>query len=173
MKRKYAEALIDMAERFGQTSTAERLKVGALIYKNDSIISLGVNGMPPKWLTEDCEYKEYAEDKLFYLFDGSQDVSLETKSWLTDTYPNIDEKGQYSLVTKPECRHAEIAALEKLWNSSETAQGATMFISHSPCKFCGIKILTAGIQKVYYRHNYRSAEGIEYLVSQGVEVEKI
>lgn len=135
MKHKYKLALMDMAERFGQTSSASRLKVGTLIYKNDSIISLGVNGMPPGWESEECE----------------------------------DESGN----TKPECRHSEDAALQKLWNSTETAQGAAMFVSHSPCRFCAIKILTAGIHSVYYRHDYRDSSGIEYLKDAGVKVYKI
>ncbi len=135
MKHKYRLALMDMAERFGQTSTSKRLKVGALLYKNDSIISLGVNGMPPGWATEECE----------------------------------DESGS----TKPECRHAEDAALQKLWNSTETAEGATMFISHSPCIHCSIKILTAGISAVYYRHDYRDSSGTSYLLDHAVKVFKI
>lgn len=134
MKDQYICALLDMAERFGQTSYAKRLKVGAIIWKNDSCIALGVNGMPPGWQTEICE----------------------------DEFNN----------TKPECRHAEDAALQKLWNSTETASGATMFISHSPCLACSIKIKTAGITKVYYRHDFRVNDGIEYLESKGVIVEK-
>jgi dCMP deaminase len=144
VKEKYARALLDMAERFGQTSTAERLKVGALIYKNDSVIALGVNGQPPKWPDEICE------------------------ELITDS------SGLFSYMqTLPTVRHAELAALEKLWNSSETAKGATMFISHSPCKNCSIKILTAGIEKVYYKHSYRSREGIDYLLANNVEVIKL
>lgn len=44
MKQKYLLALMDMTERFGLTSEAKRLQVGASIVKNGSIISLGVNG---------------------------------------------------------------------------------------------------------------------------------
>ena len=55
MKQKYILAYLDMAERFGQTSEATRLKVGALLVKNDCIISQGTNGNPPKWHTEVCE----------------------------------------------------------------------------------------------------------------------
>lgn len=139
MKLKYARALMEMACIFGQTSTATRLKVGSLLYKNDSIIALGVNGQPPNWPTEVCE--EVLEDG--------------------------------TLQTLPTVRHAEDACLQKLWNSSETAKGATMFISHSPCKFCSIKILTAGIGKVYYRHQYRDKQGIDYLLSNSIEVEQI
>jgi dCMP deaminase len=55
MKTKYLHAYLDMAERFGQTSEATRLKVGALIVKDDTIISCGVNGTPRGWLTNLCE----------------------------------------------------------------------------------------------------------------------
>ena len=55
MKEKYKLAILDMAERFGQTSEATRLKVGAILYKNDSIISLGVNGTRSGWHTNECE----------------------------------------------------------------------------------------------------------------------
>lgn len=159
MKQKYVEALLDMAERFGQTSTAERLKVGALIVKNDSIIAMGCNGMPPKWKTEVCEDKEYFE----------HDCSERPRS----EFPLVDETGRYRLVTRKECRHAEVAALEKLWSSSETSVGADMFVSHSPCASCCIKIKTAGIKTVYYRTKFRSLDGLEYLKKNGVEVVQV
>lgn len=173
MKLKYKLAFMDMAERFGQTSEAVRLKVGCLLVKNGHIIAEGVNGMPPEWPTEVCEDKEYAHEKYNHLMDGSQEVSLSTKTWLAELYPNGDKEGWYKLVTKPECRHSEVAALEKLWHSSETSDGAEAYISHSPCLPCSIKLKTAKISKVYYRHNYRSDEGVKYLLNNGVDVEQI
>lgn len=135
MKEKYKKALLDMAERFGETSYADRLKVGALLYKNDSIIALGTNGQPPKWHTEVCE--------------GEDGKTLST------------------------VRHAEEACLQKLWNSHETAEGSTMFISHSPCLSCSIKLVTAGIKSIVYKHDYRCDEGLKYLIRHGVAVEKL
>jgi len=55
MKQKYLLAMMDMTERFGQTSESKRLKVGASLVKNNAIISLGVNGTPSGWYTNDCE----------------------------------------------------------------------------------------------------------------------
>lgn len=135
MKSKYELAFMDMAVRFGQTSTATRKKVGAVLVKNESCIALGVNGQPPGWPTEVCEGQ-----------DG---------------------------MTLPTVRHAEIAALEKLWNSSETAQGSVMFVSCAPCLNCSIKITTAGIKKVYFREAYRDNSGLDYLRSKQIEVEQI
>lgn len=151
---------MDMAERFGQTSEAVRLKVGALIVKGPlGVIAEGVNGMPPDWPTEVCEDREYYEEGL------GLNIS---------DYPYAGINGApCKLISKPECRHAEIAALEKLWNKTETADGAMMFVSHSPCKACAIKIKTAGIVKVYYRHPYRESSGIDFLRQNKIEVVKL
>jgi dCMP deaminase len=54
MKEKFISAYMDVAERFAQLSVAERAKVGAIIVKDDRIISIGYNGMPSGWDNE-CE----------------------------------------------------------------------------------------------------------------------
>jgi len=54
MKQKWIEAFMDTAERFSQLSSAKRLKVGAVVVKDNRIISIGYNGMPSGW-TNDCE----------------------------------------------------------------------------------------------------------------------
>lgn len=54
MKQKYIDAYMDVAERFAKLSSARRLQVGAIIVKDDRIISIGYNGMPSGW-TNDCE----------------------------------------------------------------------------------------------------------------------
>jgi dCMP deaminase len=54
MKQKFVDAYMDTAERFAQLSSAKRLQVGAIIVKDDRIISIGYNGMPSGW-TNDCE----------------------------------------------------------------------------------------------------------------------
>jgi dCMP deaminase len=55
LKDKYLQAYLDMAERFGQTSEATRLKVGAVIVKDGGIISEGCNGTPKGYHTNICE----------------------------------------------------------------------------------------------------------------------
>jgi dCMP deaminase len=75
--------------------------------------------------------------------------------------------------TLPTVRHAEDAALQKLWKSTETSDGAEMYVSHAPCLNCSIKIVTAGINKVYYRQQYRDESGLSYLKSKNIEVQKL
>jgi dCMP deaminase len=55
MKQKWIDAFMDTAERFAQlSSSAKRLKVGAVVVKDNRIISIGYNGMPSGW-TNECE----------------------------------------------------------------------------------------------------------------------
>ncbi len=54
MKDKFIHAFMDVAERFSKLSSAKRLQVGAIIVKDDRIISIGYNGMPSGW-DNNCE----------------------------------------------------------------------------------------------------------------------
>lgn len=55
MKQKYKIAIMNMAKEFAKTSEATRLKVCAILYKNDNIIALGINGTRSGWHTNVCE----------------------------------------------------------------------------------------------------------------------
>ena len=57
MKQKIIDAYMDVAERFAQLSSAKRLQVGAIVVKDNRIISIGYNGMPSGW-TNECEEKD-------------------------------------------------------------------------------------------------------------------
>jgi dCMP deaminase len=58
MKEKHINAHMAVAETYAGLSTATRLKVGAIVVKDDRIISIGYNGMPSGW-TNECEYLEH------------------------------------------------------------------------------------------------------------------
>ena len=135
---------MDVAERFAQLSSAVRLNVGAIVVKDDRIISIGYNGMPSGWDNE-CEYEVIVED--------GDDYTTELK-------------------TKPEVLHAESNAIAKLARSSESGEGAIIFITHAPCMECAKLIYQTGISSVYYRDDYRSSTGIEFLRTSGIEVLK-
>lgn len=83
--------------------------------------------------------------------------------------PLEDEDGK----TKLEVRHAEKNALMGLMKSNESSIGATMVCSHSCCALCAVDIVDAGIEKFYYKEEYRSDEGVKYLKDNGVVVVKI
>ena len=64
MKDKFISAYMDVAERFAKLSSAKRLQVGAIVVKDDRIISIGYNGMPAGW-DNDCEdYIQLSDDTL-------------------------------------------------------------------------------------------------------------
>lgn len=66
MKQKWIDAFMDTAERFAQLSSAVRLKVGAVVVKDNRIISIGYNGMPAGW-GNNCEYADYDDDGDFVI----------------------------------------------------------------------------------------------------------
>jgi dCMP deaminase len=77
------------------------------------------------------------------------------------------------LKSKPEVLHAESNAIAKLARSSESGEGATIFITHAPCIDCAKLIYQSGIAAVYYRNEYRSTQGIEFLNRSDIEVVKV
>ena len=80
-----------------------------------------------------------------------------------------DENG----VTKPYVLHAEANAITKVAKSGNSSEGATLFVTASPCAECAKLIIQSGIRRVVYRDEYRLTDGIDLLRRAGVEVEKI
>ena len=73
-------------------------------------------------------------------------------------------------VTKPYVLHAEANAITKLARSSNNSDGATIYITASPCIECAKLIIQAGIKRVVYGENYRLTDGIDLLKRAGIEV---
>ena len=130
------------AETFAELSHARRLHVGAIVVKDDRIISIGYNGMPAGW-DNNCE----------------------------DTIQHSDDT--ITLKSKPEVLHAETNAIAKLAKSTESGDGAVLFVTHSPCLDCAKLIFQSGIRSVFYRNSYRSTDGTAFLERSGVTVEQV
>lgn len=164
MKDKFIKAYMKTAEVFAELSHARRLHVGAIVVKDDRIISIGYNGMPAGW-DNNCEYKDY--------------MSRDAGGWLNpdeieQRWQYLEEDGtRYTLKTKPEVLHAETNAIAKLAKSTESGQGASMFITHAPCLDCAKLIYQSGINSVFYRDSYRSDDGINFLEKSGITITKI
>lgn len=157
MKEKFRNAYMKVAETFAGLSSARRLHVGAIVVKDDRIISIGYNGMPSGW-DNNCEDKIYCDDGDW----SEQQLPKESDTWK-----------KYKLKTKPEVLHAETNAIAKLAKSTESGLGASMFITHAPCMDCAKLVYQSGINNVYYRNSYRDESGIQFLQKAGVWVEKI
>ena len=171
MKQKFIDAYMKTAEVFAQLSSARRLHVGAIIVKDDRIISIGYNGMPSGW-DNNCEDKEY--------------MSVDAGGWLSpeeieERWPNQEQMlpkednrwRRYALKTNPEVLHAETNAIAKLAKSTESGADAVLFVTHAPCLDCAKLVYQSGINSVYYRNSYRNEDGINFLKKCNVEVNKI
>ena len=131
---KFDEKYLCMAKIWSTNSYCKRRQVGALLVKDNMIISDGYNGTPS----------------------GFENVCE-------------DENG----VTKPYVLHAEANAITKIARSGNSANGATLYVTASPCMECSKLIIQSGIKRVVYCDDYRLEDGINLLKRAGIEVEKI
>ena len=123
-----------MAEQWSQLSYCKRKKVGALIVKNNMIISDGYNGTPSG-------------------FENNCEDENELTKW-------------YVL-------HAEANAILKVARSTQSCEGATLYLTLSPCKECSKLIFQSGIKKVVFKKLYKDQEGLKFLLKAGVEILQI
>ena len=80
-----------------------------------------------------------------------------------------DESGQ----TKTNVLHAEANAITKVARSNNSSEGATLYVTASPCVECAKLIIQAGIRRVVYHESYRLTDGIDLLRRAGVQVDRI
>ena len=121
-----------MARVWAENSYCKRRQVGALLVKNQMIISDGYNGTPSGF-ENNCE----------------------------------DENNQ----SKPYVLHAEANAITKVARSNNSSEGATLYVTASPCIECSKLIIQSGIKRVVYGELYRLTDGIDLLRRAGIEVE--
>ncbi len=149
MKQKYIDLYMDWARRTAELSHARRLHVGAVIVKDDTVISYGYNGMPAGW-DNNCEHEVVVA--------------------VVDGVPQREIK---ELRTRPEVLHAESNAIAKLARSHNSGVGADIFVTHAPCLDCAKLIYQSGISRVWFGNQYRDNSGIDFLKKSGIEVNKI
>lgn len=89
------------------------------------------------------------------------DNNCETEEW---------DDGNFVLKTRPEVLHAESNAISKLAKSTESAQGAELYVTHSPCIECAKLIYQAGISRVYFGSQYRNDHGVLFLKQSNIEI---
>jgi len=134
--RDFDSHYLDIAFIIAKMSRAKRAQVGALLVKDNNILSYGYNGTPSGF-DNNCEH-------------------------------NIN--GQ--LVTRPEVIHAESNALMKVAKSTLSSNGATMYLTMSPCYECSKLMIQAGVKKVVFPHYYRDVSPITFLEQMNIEVIK-
>ena len=168
MKEKFINLYMDWAKRSSQLSHARRLQVGAVIVKDDSVISYGYNGMPAGW-DNNCEDQVWDKGAGGWLDPEEFEANYPYEGWHEGAQRDV----RYGLKTKPEVLHAESNAIAKLAKSSNSGSGSTIFVTHSPCLECAKLIHQSGIGRVYYGENYRDDAGVKFLELSGVKVTQV
>ena len=77
---------------------------------------------------------------------------------------------RFGYETKPEVLHAESNALTKLAKSTQSSEGATVYVTLSPCFDCAKLMIQSGIERVVYSEKYRCTDGIELLEKAGISI---
>ena len=108
MKQKWVKAFMDTAERFAQLSSAKRLQVGAVVVKDNRIISIGYNGMPSGW-TNECEEQVQGEDDSVYLVTKQEVIHAEANAII-----KLARDGDSGLGASLFCTHAPCIHCAKL-----------------------------------------------------------
>lgn len=152
MSQRFDYYFMNVAEETAKLSYARRLQVGSVIVKDKNIISFGYNGTPAGW-DNNCENE------------------------IVDTHESTQIPGaighSVTLKTKPEVLHSETNSIAKLARSTNSGEGASIYITHAPCLDCAKLIYQSGINSVYYRNAYRDTDGIEFLEKSNIKVNKI
>lgn len=157
-----------MAKIWSENSYAERAKVGALIVKNGMIISDGYNGTPSGF--DNC-----CEIENFKFVPGCEpSTAKECRRGMDGACKgcNYSMKIKDGLRTKPEVLHAEANAITKIAKSTQSSDGATLYVTLSPCLECSKLIIQSGIKRVVYGAKYRITDGLELLEKAGIEIEQ-
>jgi dCMP deaminase len=168
MKTKLINAYMATAKVFAELSHARRLHVGAIVVKDDRIISIGYNGMPAGW-DNNCEDIVWDPGAGGWLDPEEFDAKYPYEGWNERAQRNV----RYGLKTKPEVLHAESNAIAKLAKANDSGDGADIFVTHAPCIDCSKLILQSGIRRVYYGAQYRTDDGITFLKNSGIQVTKV
>lgn len=137
------EAHMAVAEIQALQSHAKRLKVGAVLVRDDREIGTGRNGCVSGG-SNDCEFAYFNEDA-----------------------------GKAEWITKPEVIHAEANVILFAAKHGTPTNGCEIYTTHSPCYDCCKMIVQCGIKKVTYKEEYRDTQGLDFLRQNGVEAAKL
>ena len=146
-------AHLNAAKSYAELSYAKRLKVGAVIVRDDRVISIGYNGTP-SGRDNNCE------------------VWIDEKGTKRST-KKFKELPMAVLETKPEVCHAEMNAIMFAAKHGVSTDGTTLIVTHSPCYECSKMIVQCGIREVYYEEEYRDQTAVQFLKECNILVRKI
>lgn len=86
-------------------------------------------------------------------------------------FENVCEDEDY--ITKPYVLHAEANAITKVAKSNNSSNGATLYVTDSPCIECAKLIIQSGIKRVVYSRKYRITDGLDLLERAGIIIDQL
>lgn len=166
-QQQYDEVYMKIAKTISELSYANRNKVGCVIVSADGqLISQGFNGTPSGY--DNC----------------CEDIDCTCK-WIHGCCINAEPiekmksiehcKGcnYCNLITKREVLHAESNAISKCAKWYSSTQGATLYVTLSPCFDCAKMIIQAGIKRVCFAEEYRDRSGLDFLLQNNIEIKHV
>ncbi|SEF38974.1 dCMP deaminase [Caloramator fervidus] len=145
MRPSWDEYFMEIAETVKKRSTCLRRQVGAIIVKDNRILTTGYNGVPPKM--KHCDEVGCLRQKL-----------------------NIPSGQRHEL-----CRalHAEQNAIVQVAKYGISIEGATIYITHQPCIICAKLIIASGIKRIVYKGEYPDEFSLDMIKESGIEIVNI
>lgn len=155
--------MMQTAYKWANMSKAERLKVGAVLARDNRPVNTGYNGTIAG--QDNCcelECPECSGQGVFTYFRPPDDGREE----------ECERCQGHGKVTSQKVLHAEKNLIAFCARKGIPTEGCTVYQTHSPCLECATLMAQSGIVKVVYDKLYRSSDGIDFLTSVGVEVEQ-
>ncbi len=160
MTNKYDKVMMKTAFTFSEESYATRLKVGAVLSKDGRVLLTGYNGTISK-TSNNCEI---VCDKC----NGNQVIQITNLE-----YEECDKCQARGIVTSPYLLHAEQNIIAWAARKGIPMEGTTLYITHNPCKDCAKLIAQVGVERVVFQEYYRDQDGVDFLKSLNILVDKI
>ena len=164
MELKYKHLYKTVLKEYQKLSKCARLKVAALLVEKGRIISCGYNGTPSGQVNCNDLFKSEAGRYFYRLNKNDEWIETNEDDW----------KERHHIFANEQEIHAEQNCLGYCLKWKMDISGASMVLSHEPCEACARLIYASNIKHVMYVDKYdRGSKGLDFLVRNGIEVEKI
>ena len=147
---------MSIAVTLSTLGTCDRKHVGAVFVKDGRCVTWGYNGAPPG--------APHCEDT----YHGHREAYMEYRNLVHQSYMDVSMWMDYNELGCVNVTHAEANALAFAARHGISTDGATLFVTVSPCDPCSRLLIAAGIETVYYKEEYRDGRGLDILRDAGI-----
>ena len=169
-QKKWDRSFMESAKIFAEHSNCAAKKVACLLVKNNAVISIGVNGTLPS--LENCNEKFIKMTGIWYRKENRTKVSsIGGEDRFRETMVECEDQEEHFKWSKENEVHAEINALGKASKAGISTEGATAYITYSPCNTCALALAACGIKRIVFEHLYDAeSEAMLPVKEYGVEI---